>query len=384
MSGCMMPSRVHTRRLRVAHVSLGLDIGGQERLLVEFARLADRSRFELTFVSLSGRGALAPAIEAFGWPILALDEPPGLRPGMVLRLACLFRREGFDVIHTHDDKPLLYGAPAVKLARAHRFVHTHHHGLVPQITPRLRKLEAWLGRWTDAFVCVSQDGARAMEATGLPAEHIITLWNGIDLEEYPYQGPHPGGPAVTVARLSPEKDIATLLRAVALVAPTTPGFRLEIAGAGPLRAELVRLTSELGLADRVRFLGAVDDVPALLATASVFVLPSQTEGISLTILEAMARGLPVLATNVGGNPEVVLNGTTGLLVPAGDPAALAQGLVRLWSNRDDAQLMGRAGRRRAETYFDVRTMIARYERLYIHKELKSAEPVPEHAMVKNA
>jgi glycosyltransferase involved in cell wall biosynthesis len=349
----------------VAHVSLGLDVGGQERLLVEFARHADRARFALIFVSLTGRGKLAETIEALGWPVLALEEPCGLRPRLIPRLAALFRRLACDVIHSHDDKPLLYGSLAAKLARIRRHVHTQHHGLLPQMTPRQCRLVAWAGRLASAFVCVSRDSARYMEATGLPAGRITVLRNGIDLERYPYQGPHPGGPAVAVARLSPEKGIANLLRAVARIMPEIPDFRLEIAGAGPLHADLHQLATELRLDDCVRFLGEVGDISRLLGRASLFVLPSQTEGISLTILEAMARGLPVLTTRVGGNPEIVVNGTTGLLVPAEDPEALGKGLVRLWNDPSASRLMGRAGRRRVETHFDARQMVAQYERMYV-------------------
>jgi glycosyltransferase involved in cell wall biosynthesis len=175
--------------------------------------------------------------------------------------------------------------------------------------------------------------------------------------------------AVSFARLSPEKDVANLLQAVALIAPSAPEFRLEIAGDGPCREELQTLAANLKLNERVRFLGEVRDIAGLLGRASMFVLPSQSEGISLTILEAMARGLPVLATRVGGNPEVVLNGASGLLVTPRDPAELAQGLVQLWCNADTAARMGLAGRRRVEALFDIRRMVADYEALYSDQTL---------------
>src|SRR5207253_10486932 len=139
----------------------------------------------------------------------------------------------------------------------------------------------------------------------------------------------PDGPVVMVARMSPEKDAESLVRAAALAARQLPAFRLEVAGDGACLPALKQLAAGLALGDHVRFLGEVRDVPALLARASLFVLPSQTEGISLTILEAMARGLPVVATCVGGNPEVVEDGRTGLLVPPRDPEALARGILRL-------------------------------------------------------
>jgi glycosyltransferase involved in cell wall biosynthesis len=167
-----------------------------------------------------------------------------------------------------------------------------------------------------------------------------------------------------VGRLSPEKDVETLLHAIAIAVRTCPVLRLEVAGDGPCRADLEQLTAELRLGDHVRFLGDVRDIPALLARASLFALPSLTEGVSLTLLEAMARGLPVVATRVGGNPEVVLDEETGLLVPARSPAELAGAVLRLWRDRGAARRMGLAARRRAEQYFDVRRMVAGYEDLY--------------------
>jgi glycosyltransferase involved in cell wall biosynthesis len=353
-------------RLRIAHVTLGLDVGGQEKLLVEFARHADRERFDLCFVSLTDRGRLAEAIEAFGWPVLAMHERPGLRPGIGVRLARLLRRERIDVLHTHDERPLIYGALAACLARGRRHVHTRH-GQRAEITRGQRWLIRLASRGTGEFVCVSDDAGRVAAEHGVPAGKIRTVWNGIDVERFGYCGPRPGGPAVLVARLSPVKDVDTLLRAAALAVEEQPDFRLEIAGDGPCLPALQKLTAELGLDERVTFLGEVGDVPALLARAGLLVLSSVSEGVSLTLLEGMARGLPVVATRVGGNPEVVADGVTGLLVPPRDPAALARAVLRVWRDSEAARRMGRAGRCRIEEHFDVRRMVARYEALYLRR-----------------
>jgi glycosyltransferase involved in cell wall biosynthesis len=352
-----------TSRLRVAHLTLGLHVGGQERLLVEFARHADRARFDLCFVSLTDRGRLADLIESCGWPVLALHEPAGLRPGIGLRLARLFRHERIDVIHTHDERPLIYGVLAACLAPGRRHIHTRH-GQRPEITRGQRwliKLASW---GTQEFVCVSEDAGRVAVQQGVSARRIRTVWNGIDLTKFSYAGPQPGGPAVLVARLSPVKNVETLLRATALVVGAQPDFRLEIAGDGPCRPALQQLALELGLTEHVQFLGEVREVPALLGRAGLLVLSSLSEGVSLTLLEGMARGLPVVATRVGGNPEVVEEGVTGLLVPPRDPPALANAMLRLWSDADLARRLGAAGRRRVEEHFDVRQMVARYEAMY--------------------
>jgi len=358
----MVTPESSSRILRIGHVTQGLDMGGQEKLLVEFARHADHNLFDLHFISLGGLGPLAPALEEQGWRVTALDSPGGLKPRLVFRLARLFR--GLDVVHTHDDRPLIYGAFAARLARVPTVVHTHHHGRLPHITRRQSFLIRWAARLTSRFVCVSQDSARFMEQQGVPATKVSTLWNGIDLERFAYHGYCPGGPFVTVARLSPEKGLDVLLRAMPLILRTESGAHLEIAGDGPLRSELERLAAELQIQNRVRFLGEVQDIPTLLARASLFVLPSHSEGISLTLLEAMARGLPIVATKVGGNAEVVIDGETGFLVPPNNPAALADTIRQLFGNDDKCQMLGRAGRRRVEAHFDIRAVLAEYERLY--------------------
>jgi glycosyltransferase involved in cell wall biosynthesis len=349
--------------LQIAHITWGLDVGGLEKLLVEFARHSDRTRVRLHFVSLGTRGELAEEIERCGWPVLALQEPTGLRPGLIGRLAALFRRWRIDVVHTHDPRALVYGGLAARLARTGQLLHTWH-GLGVQGSPREKLLFRWVGQLTDQIITVSEDASRLLVEHGIAAHKLRVLRNGIDTSKFAYTGPAPGGPAVTVARLSPEKDLATLVRAAAIIKETAPGFRLEIAGTGVCLGELQALITELQLHDQVQLLGQRQDVPEILRRASLFVLPSLTEGISLAVLEAQARGLPVVATAVGGNPEIVAAGVSGLLVPPASPPQLADAILRVYRDGALAQKMGQAGRQRVEELFDVRRMVRDYETLY--------------------
>lgn len=353
----------HCGRISVAHVAAQLEMGGMEKLLVEFARHTDREVFDLHFVSLGARGKLADDIEACGWKVTALNQSPGLRPGLVLKLARLFRRLGVDVVHTHNTKPFLYACPAARLARVSKVIHTRH-GQRYGASRRDTIIFRLLTRLADRVVCVSHDSAKLSAAEGIAPDKIRTVWNGIDSARFQYISPCADGPAVMVSRLSPEKDVETLLRAVALAVRERPSFRLEIAGDGPCRPALERIARECNLEGCVRFLGEIRDVPALLARASLFVLPSLTEGVSLTLLEAMARGLPIVATRVGGNPEVVIEGETGVLVPAQDPSALARAMLQVQTDSEAARSMGWAGRCRVEQYFDIRRMVSQYEDLY--------------------
>jgi glycosyltransferase involved in cell wall biosynthesis len=335
-----------------------------EKLLVEFARHADRSRFELSFISLGGRGRVAEEIEALGWPVQAIDEPAGIRPGMIVRLASIFRRGRVDVVHTHNGRPLIYGAPAARLAGVAASLHTRHgqqHGASRREVAQFRLAT----RLVDRVVCVSADSMLLAASRGVAVEKLRTITNGIDLSRFAYTGPRSDAPAVMVGRLSEEKGADTLLRAVALVVNEEPRFRLHVAGDGACTPSLVALARELKVTDQVKFLGEVRDVPALLAQASMFVLPSLTEGISLTLLEAMARGLPVVATCVGGTPEVVEDGVSGLLVSPRSPADLAQAMLRVYRQPHRARLMGLAAHQRVAAHFDVRRMVAEYQGLYL-------------------
>jgi glycosyltransferase involved in cell wall biosynthesis len=355
-------------RVRVAHVTLGLEMGGQEKLLVEFARHADRNRFDLVFVSMTGRGCLAEDIQTHGWTVATLEQPPGLRPGMIFHLAKFFLHNLIDVVHTHDDKPLIYGALAARMAGVPRTIHSRH-GRSVHNSARQNKLVAFCSRWTDQFVCVSDESAQLTVQQGINRQKVRAILNGIDVGQFDYRGPCPGGPVVTVARLCPEKDVGTLIRATAIAVRAKPEFRLEIAGDGPCRADLERLVSDLRLGEHVLFHGQVRDVASWLGRASLFVLPSVSEGISLTLLEAMARGLPVVATRIGGTPEVVADGETGLLVPAQRPSLMAEAMLRIAGDFERSRLMGLAGRIRVERLFDIRRMVEDYQRLYCDPDI---------------
>jgi sugar transferase (PEP-CTERM/EpsH1 system associated) len=352
-----------SRPLRVVHVSFGLDVGGQEKLLVELARHSDRSQVRLTFVSLGHRGALASDLEACGATVVALEQPSGLKMGLIWRLARIFRRAKPDVVHTHDQRSLFYAALAARLANVPRVVHTRH-GRDVNATTRQLAMVRHLSRLVDRFVCVSGDVADLSIAQGVAPDRLRTIFNGIDVERFAFSGPNAGGPIVAVARLSPEKDLANLIQAVAIAGRHDPSLRVEVAGDGPCRAELGHLVGALGLEGRVSFLGEVRDVAGLLAHGALFVLPSRSEGISLTLLEAMACGLPVVATRVGGTPEVVRDGQSGLLVSARDPEALAEAILRLRRDPEEARRMGEAGRRRVERDFGIHRMVADYLSLY--------------------
>jgi len=357
------------RPLRVCHVSLTLKTGGLERILTDIARHHDASESVPEFLAIREVGRFADEIRRTGCPVHLL-RPAG-RIGLVRQMVRLFRAGRFDVVHTHNTYPHLYASLAARLAGVPVVVNTRHgqragHGW------KSRTQFRWASHLVDRIIAVSDDAARlCVEADGVAARKVTRIWNGIDLSDFSFTGPAAAPIAISVARLSPEKDFPTLLRAVALAIREVPDLQLKLVGDGPERAKLEGLTRELGITSCVEFLGERTDVPSLLAQAGFFVSSSLTEGISLTLLEAMAVGLPVVATAVGGNSEIVADGVTGQLVPPANPEALARAIVTMCRNENRWPALGRAGRSRVAQHFEVHRMVSDYERLY--RELRESK-----------
>jgi glycosyltransferase involved in cell wall biosynthesis len=361
--GPMVPDAPATTQ-RVCHVSMTLQTGGLERLLVDFGRYHDSTQYALRFVALDLLGQPADDLKRMGFEVDSMHLSAIGKWTLIRRLANLLRRERIDIVHTHNTYAHFYGTAAAKLAGVRTVVNTQHgRGCGERWKDRVLFRSA--NRWTQRVVGVSEDAARLCRAQDpRSAERIVTILNGIDLNRFTYHGPADTLTAISVARLSPVKDFPTLLRGVAKARPQIPEFRLQIVGDGQERAKLEQLAAELQITDVVTFLGERSDVPALLKQAGFFVSSSKTEGISLTVLEAMAVGLPVLTTSVGGNPEIVDDSRTGRLVEPLNPDAIATGLVAMCRDRARWREMGEAGRKRVEERFEIRTMIRNYEALY--------------------
>lgn len=314
-------------------------------------------------VAAHGPGPLAEAARDAGAryvPLRHVRRPVGPRDLLGLaELVRLFRRERPDLVHLNSSKVGALGRIAARLARVPACVFTVHGWSFSPHTgaaeSRYRALERALSplAWT---ICVSND-ARA-DAPWLDG-HAVVIPNAVDVAATRVARPNGGTPTiVTVGRLVLPKDFRTLADAFRALAPGS--FRALVVGDGPQRSYLTAI-------DGVELLGERDDVPALLAASDVFVLSSLSEAMPISILEAMAAGLPVVATAVGGIPEVVVDGETGFLVPAEDTGALTDALARLVADPELRRRLGAAGRRRAEELFDVprfrRDHVSLYERL---------------------
>jgi glycosyltransferase involved in cell wall biosynthesis len=368
----MVAARVPT----VCQLVHSLGVGGAEILAARLARRL-RDRFRFVFVCLDDAGLLSGDIRADGFGVHVLGRRPGLDWGCPLRLARVLRAERVDVVHAHQYAPFVYGL-ASRLGGAQPPILFTEHGRHQPDYPRPKRVLAnrlLLAR-RDRVVGVGRAVRRALiDNEGIPARRVGVVYNGVDVDGVA-AAPDPAiarrelGAAPTdfvllqVARLDYLKDHPTAVRTLARVAAVAPQARLVLVGDGPERAAIESQVQALGMSGHVRLLGTRSDVGRLLHGADAFLLTSTSEGIPLTVIEAMAAGLPVVSTDVGGVREVVADGETGLLAPAGDDAALTAHVLRLAGDADLRRRMGAAGRTRAKDHFDEPRMCADYGAIY--------------------
>lgn len=366
-SGAVLP--------RVAQLVLTLCPGGAERLAIELSRrLADR--FGMAVICLEEPGALAQTLNASGIDVIAIRRRQGFRPWLARTIAELTRTHGIDVLHCQQYSPYVYGSLARLLRPSLRVIYTEH-GRLGDGPPSLKRraINPLIAPLPHGIYAVSHDLRRHMLTEGFPPSRVGVITNGIDVGDRPGEMERrraraelriPSDALVfgTAARLDPVKDLSTLIDAFAKVRWELNGARLLILGDGPERDELVRRARTQRVSESVLFAGYRADVRALLPGCDVYVNSSVSEGISLTILEAMAAELPVIATNVGGTPEVVSDGENGVLVPARDSDALARAMVALARDDSRRRRLAANGRTIVESRFTLDRMIDDYARTY--------------------
>lgn len=361
-------------RLRVLFVIDELDIGGTEQQILELVRNIDRDRFE-PHVCCFRYGRKAKEIASFG--VTVHHEPKRLKadPGLILRLASLMRRERFDIVQTYLWTANTWGRLAARLAGVPIVVASERNVDIWEETYK-RVIGRWLARSTDCIIANSEAVRRyLLDRGGLPPEKVVTIYNGVNFERFhapcdPRVRRHELGVADdcvlagVVARVEPAKDHGTLLQAMSLIRERAPKLHLVVVGGGSEEERLRRMTGDLGIADRVHFTGFRTDSAEWLQSLDFSVLSSVKEGLSNSVIESMAAGRAIAATDVGGNAEVIIPEETGLLVPARDTTALANALARLSESEELRERFGRAGQARVESVFAVPPMVANTERLY--------------------
>jgi L-malate glycosyltransferase len=368
---------VAQRPFTICQVLHSLQVGGAEVLAARLARQLGRS-YRFVFACLDELGPLGQQLRDEGVAVHVLNRRAGLDWKCPWRLARLLRRERVDLVHAHQYTPFFYALAARRLYRRPPLLFTEHGRHHPDYPRRKRMLaNRLLLEARDRVIGVGQAVRQALvHNEGIPDHRVGVIYNGVNLA--PFSNSRPDRSAVRreigvgaddlvllqVARLDYLKDHATALRTLAQLRPQRPNARLILVGEGEERNAIEELIQKLDLSANVRLLGLRSDVDRLLAAADVFLLTSISEGIPLTLIEAMAAGVPVVSTNVGGVPEVIEDTQTGLLAPAGDDAALAGNVLRLISSLEWRSEIVRRARQRANQIFSEEQMHQAYRKLY--------------------
>jgi sugar transferase (PEP-CTERM/EpsH1 system associated) len=359
-------------RINIMHLMLSLQVGGMENGVVNILNSIRRDIFVPSVCCLEQIGSMANRIHHNDILILDLSKKPGFSPLLFLKLANVFKHNKIDIIHTHCWATLLYGFFASYIAKTPVIVHGEHGIFNLEKRRRSTAYNFMLKRVDKIFTVSNMLRKDLMNKANMSGKKIYTIINGVDTKQFRPRnsvsiktdlGFNPTDIVIgSVGRLDKIKNYEVFIRCIALF--FEPSIKGLLIGDGPLRQELEALTRELMIEDRFVFLGERSDVYKLLGAMDIFVCSSLSEGLSNTILETMSSGVPVVATNVGGNPEIVYHGQTGYLVEPNDIQATKSHLDRLVENEVLRQTMGRKARRTALSSHSLERMIKEYEEAY--------------------
>ncbi|NOZ64410.1 MAG: glycosyltransferase [Caldiserica bacterium] len=353
--------------IRILYVIPKMEVGGTERHLYNLLHGLDKSRFLPRVICTWKLGRIGRKLREEGYTIEKLGFHKGYDPRIALKLGRIMAEWKPHILHTYlFGFHLLPGIPA-------------RWRKVPLTISSRREIGEWkkfyhwwitrAGNWfTDYTVACSQEVKRyTIKKEGLPEERIEVIYNGINLEDFSFQAlsNKRKKKVGVIANFYPEKGQRFFLEAVPHIKREFPETEFILAGEGEKRKAMENLCKEMGIDGMVKFLGLCEDIPAILSSLQVLVIPSVREGLPNVLLEALSTGTPVVATRVGGIPEVIRQGEEGILIPPGDPMSIKQAVCFLLSHPEKAREMGRKGRKLAENRFSLQRMLQDYEGMYL-------------------
>jgi glycosyltransferase involved in cell wall biosynthesis len=366
-----------SQRIKLLQLLTNFHIGGTERQVANLALGIDSSHFDLHLACLKHSGELLAELETLQVPRMEFRIGPLYSPKTLwqgIRLARYVRQNLIQIVHSYGFYPNVFTVPVARMAGA-SIVVASIRDTGDLLTPFQRHVQKMACRMADCILVNAEAIRQSLIEQGYDPNNIVVIRNGITPSRFEKSqrgaairqelGLPPSARLVGVfSRLNRMKGVHFFLEAAKILAGRYPDVRFLVVGDGGVRKELEEQARSLGLNERIVFTGFRGDIPDLLAEAAISVLPSLSEGISNTLLESMSAGVPVIATRVGGNPEVVEEGVSGLLVPPRDPAALAAAAARLLDDEDFALKLGQAGARRVSELFSIESSVHQTEHLY--------------------
>ena len=364
-------------KIKILRVVNSLNIGGLEKGVVNVALNLNKNKFEQVFCCLGKKGVLADRLEKDGIKVFSLNKQNGLGLGLPFKIRALIKKENPDIIEMHNTDPFQQGMLASFFMPNLVKIRTDHNSFASPISSKVLLFNRLLSKFCDKTIVVSNKLKRNLVVyEKIDPDQIFVIHNGVDLSKVGRTANvlqvrksfklEKGSNVVTyIGGLREEKRLDVLVKSFSLVSKELPNSILLLVGDGPLRRSLTELAKREGISAKIKFLGLRQDVYDLIKASNVVTLSSTSEGISQTIMEAMACSKPVVATKVGGNPELVQDGKTGFLVPPENPEKLAEVIITLLRNKKLGERMGKNGRKRVEKYFNIDKTVSEYEKVYI-------------------
>ncbi|WP_035358846.1 glycosyltransferase [Edaphobacter aggregans] len=353
--------------MKIVHVVYSLEMGGAEVLVAQLCRLQRANGHDVSVIAYSNLGALGETLVADGIPVLVLGEAPFLNT--FRRFWTELKKVRPEVVHCHNPAPTLQAAIPAKLSGARCVVSTRHSLVAPPYHLKEERAFNFVARFCDWIVGICDVTCENLR--NIPGAHrnkIVRVYNGVDpiAPAPPEQWPEKRGfTLLFVGRLAPIKSLHTLIRASVLAAPRVPGLRLWIVGHGHERQRLEDLVKELGAGEVVTFWGERLDVAGFFSVADVYCMSSTSEGLPMSLLQAMSAGLPAIVTDVGGMAEVVKNAHAGLTTPVGDSDAMAEAIVQMASDERQRTVFRENAQTAYGQLFTLERMDASYMELYL-------------------
>jgi sugar transferase (PEP-CTERM/EpsH1 system associated) len=360
--------------INVLHLIQGLEFGGLEKVTLSLIDGLDKNRYSGSICCFDSLGNLVNRVNG-NTKVHFLGRKQGIDYLYPFKLARLLKEHQIQVLHLHNSTAFFYGVIAGKIARVPVIVYTEHaRDVFPNL--KVRIADKLLSFFTNRIVVVAGYlKNNLIKYEKFKEKKISVIHNGIDADCYNVKTDcreirtklgidETTNVVGIVARLDPIKNHKCLIKAMKQVISEKPKTVLLIIGDGPIRSGLEMLVSDLMLGRNIKFLGMRADIPELMAAMDVFVLCSRSEGLSITLLEAMAAGKPVVATNVGGNPELIEHGVNGLLVQPDDRDGLSKAIIACLNDKSKAETMGRAAQKKVSERFTADNMIKKYEEIY--------------------